>query len=73
MQLEVTRSGTQLSLGMVNGPTTDLQEMTDGNFRTIDALGLALEFVSDPAKPAEPIEEAILNYQGTRVPLARQN
>lgn len=73
MQLEVTRSGTQLSLGMVNGPTTDLQEMTDGSFRTIDALGLALEFVSDPAKPAEPIEEAILNYQGTRVPLARQN
>ena len=73
MQLEVGRSGTQLSLGMVNGPTTELQEMTDGSFQTIDALGLALEFVAKPENPDQPVDAAVLNYQGTRVTLSRQD
>ena len=73
MQLEVGRSGTALSLGMSNGPTTTLQEMNDGSFQTMDATGLALEFASDPEDPQGPIQEAFLNYQGTRVPLSRRD
>jgi glucose/arabinose dehydrogenase/mono/diheme cytochrome c family protein len=73
MQLQVGRSGTQLSLGLANGPTTELQEMPDGSFQTLDALGLALEFVTDPERTDQPIDGAVLNYQGTRVPLSRQD
>ena len=73
MKLEVGRSGTQLSLGMANGPTTVLQEMNDGTFQTIGAVGLALEFVNDPENPEAPIETVMLNYQGNRIPLSRQD